>query len=98
MDVLIGNLVNAAVSADAGVCRDSTLHKEILLKYIRQCGITFHVMINIVAMSSIIFHSYRYGSPRVQTNPMNGHLYVELIEKSYYQNYHSSFLTLLLEK
>lgn len=42
-DVLIRNLVNAAMAADCRITRDTTVCIDMLLQNIRKCGITFRV-------------------------------------------------------
>lgn len=42
-DVLLRNLIWAAVAADASIYKDCTAHKDKLLKCIQECGVTFRV-------------------------------------------------------
>ena len=42
-DVLIRNLVHAAIAADCHITRNTTIHLDMLLDNIRKCGITFRI-------------------------------------------------------
>ena len=42
-DMLIRNLVHAAIAADCHITRNTTVHLDMLLENIRKCGITFRV-------------------------------------------------------
>ena len=44
-DVLINNLVLAAITCDNSITSNSTVHLDMLLKRIHSCGITFRVTI-----------------------------------------------------